>query len=106
MASSVSIVGTTAYFGSWDGYEYAVNTATGAEIWKSPSLGITTDNGCYPVNLGITSSADVVNGTVYVGGGGPNWYALNATTGAIEWSVYTGDNSQLGAHYNLSLIHI
>ena len=48
VASSVSIVGTTAYFGSWDGYEYAVNTATGAEIWKSPSLGVTTNNNCYP----------------------------------------------------------
>ncbi len=102
VAMSASIVGTTAYFGSWDGYEYAVNTATGAQIWKSPSLGITTDPGCYPVTLGITSAASVVNGTVYVGGGGPDWYALNAATGAIEWSVYTGDNSQAGAHYNWS----
>ena len=102
VATSASIVGTTAYVGSWDGYEYAINTATGAQIWKSPSLGITTDPGCYPSTIGITSSADVVNGVVYVGGGGPYWYALNAATGAIEWDVYTGDNSQAGAHYNWS----
>ena len=102
VASSASIVGTTAYFGSWDGYEYAVNTATGALVWKSPSLGITTDPGCNPSTIGITSSPAVVNGVVYVGGGGPYWYALNATTGAILWSVYTGDNSQAGAHYNWS----
>jgi outer membrane protein assembly factor BamB len=102
VASSAAIVGTTAYFGSWDGYEYAVNTSTGAQIWKSPSLGITTDPGCNPKTIGITSSPTVLNGVVYVGGGGPNWYALNASTGAILWSVYTGDNSQAGAHYNWS----
>ena len=102
VASSVSIVGTTAYFGSWDGFEYAVNTTTGAEIWKSPSLGITTDPGCAPATIGITSSPTVVNGVLYVGGGGPNWYALNPATGAIQWSVYTGLNTQAGAHYNWS----
>ncbi|MGH9079344.1 MAG: PQQ-binding-like beta-propeller repeat protein, partial [Acidimicrobiales bacterium] len=102
VASSVSIVGTTAYFGSWDGYEYAVNTATGAEIWKSPSLGITTDPGCTPSTIGITSAPTISNGVLYVGGGGPDWYALNASTGAILWSVFTGDNTQAGAHYNWS----
>ncbi len=102
VATSTSIVGTTAYVGSWDGYEYAFNTATGAQIWKSANLGITTDPGCQPVNIGITSSADVENGVVYVGGGGPYWYALNAATGATLWSVFTGDNSQVGAHYNWS----
>ncbi len=102
VASSVSIVGTTAYFGSWDGYEYAVNTATGAEIWKSPSLGITTDPGCTPSTIGITSAPSIVNGVLYVGGGGAYWYALNPATGAIEWDVYTGSNTQTGAHYNWS----
>jgi len=101
IATSVSIVGTTAYVGSWDGYEYAVNTSTGAMIWKQ-FLGTTTDPGCNPVNIGITSAAAIVNGVLYVGGGGPYWYALNPTTGAILWKVYTGDNSQAGAHYNWS----
>ncbi|HEY2638781.1 MAG TPA: PQQ-binding-like beta-propeller repeat protein [Streptosporangiaceae bacterium] len=101
VATSTSIVGTTAYVGSWDGYEYAINTSTGAVIWKQ-FLGTTTDPGCTPVNIGITSSAAVVNGVAYVGGGGPYWYALNATTGAILWKVYTGDNTQAGAHYNWS----
>ena len=90
IATSASVVGTTAYVGSWDGYEYAINTATGAQIWKSANLGITTDPGCTPSTIGITSSADLVNGVVYVGGGA-YWYALDATTGATLWSVYTGD---------------
>jgi outer membrane protein assembly factor BamB len=101
IASSVSVVGTTAYVGSWDGYEYAVNTATGAQIWKQ-FLGTTTDPGCNPVNIGITSAPAIVNGVLYVGGGGPYWYALDPNTGNILWKVSTGDNSQAGAHYNWS----
>ncbi|MBV9384297.1 MAG: PQQ-like beta-propeller repeat protein, partial [Streptosporangiaceae bacterium] len=101
IASSVSIVGTTAYFGSWDGYEYAVNTTNGSLIWKQ-FLGTTTDPGCNPVNIGVTSSPAIVNGVLYVGGGGPYWYAIDPATGNILWKVYTGDNSQAGAHYNWS----
>ncbi|HEY5400980.1 MAG TPA: PQQ-binding-like beta-propeller repeat protein, partial [Trebonia sp.] len=101
ISTSVSIVGTTAYVGAWDGYEYAINTQTGAIIWKQ-FLGTTTDPGCNPVNIGITSSAAIVNGVLYVGGGGPDWYALDPATGNILWKVYTGDNSQTGAHYNWS----
>jgi outer membrane protein assembly factor BamB len=101
IATSASVVGTTAYVGSWDGYEYAINTTTGALIWKTYT-GITTDPACNPATIGITSAAAVVNGVVYVGGGGPYFYALDASTGAILWQVYTGDNSQTGAHYNWS----
>jgi outer membrane protein assembly factor BamB len=101
IATSASVVGATAYVGSWDGYEYAINTTTGALIWKTYT-GITTDPGCNPSTIGITSAAAIVGGVVYVGGGGPYFYALDAGTGAILWQVYTGDNSQAGAHYNWS----
>jgi len=99
IATSASVVGTTAYVGSWDGNEYAINTSTGALIWKQ-SLGLTQDPGCQPPTIGITSAAAVVNGVVYVGGGDANWYALDATTGTVLWKIFTGDNSQTGAHYN------
>ena len=101
MATSTSIVGTTAYVGSWDGYEYAIDTATGTLIWKT-FLGQTTDPACNPNVIGVTSAATVVGGVVYVGGGGPYWYALSAATGAVEWQVYTGLNTQAGAYYNWS----
>ncbi len=101
IATSASVVGTTAYVGAWDGYEYAINTTTGALIWKT-STGVTVDAGCNPATIGITSAAAVVNGGVYVGGGGPYFYALDAGTGAVLWQAYTGDNSQSGAHYNWS----
>lgn len=101
IATSISIVGTTAYVGSWDGYEYAINTTTNTLQWKT-YLGITNDPGCSPATIGLTSSAAIVNGVLYVGGGDAYWYALDPATGAVLWSVYTGDNSQTGAHYNWS----
>ncbi|HEX8729834.1 MAG TPA: PQQ-binding-like beta-propeller repeat protein, partial [Ktedonobacterales bacterium] len=101
IAASPTIVNGVAYVGSWDGYEYAINAATGTLIWKT-FLGTTTAPNCQPPALGITSAATVTNGVVYVGGGDTNWYALDAATGAILWSVYTGDNSVTGGHYNWS----
>ncbi len=101
IAASATVVGGVAYVGSWDGYEYALNATTGALIWKT-YLGITTAPACSPPQLGISSVPAVVNGVVYVGGGDSNWYALDASTGAVLWSVPTGDNSATGGHYNWS----
>ena len=101
IASQAAIVGGVAYVGSWDGYEYAVNMGTGAQVWKT-NLGQTQAPACIPPTIGITSSATVDNGVVYVGGGGPYFYALDAGSGAVLWRVFTGDNSAAGGHYNWS----
>jgi outer membrane protein assembly factor BamB/regulation of enolase protein 1 (concanavalin A-like superfamily) len=102
VASQPAIVNGVAYVGSWDGNEYAINVSTGAVIWKT-FTGITTGfSYCNPQQAGISSAATVLNGTVYVGGGDSNWYALNASTGAVEWKIPTGDNSSAGGHYNWS----
>ena len=102
IASQPAIVGGVAYLGSWNGYEYAFNANTGALIWKT-YLGITTgESDCDPQTAGISSAATVLNGVVYVGGGDSDWYALDASTGAVLWDVNTGDNSAVGGHYNWS----
>ena len=101
IAASPTVVGGVVYVGSWDGYEYALNASTGGLIWKT-FIGQTTDASCSPSSLGVTSSATVQGGIVYVGGGDANWYALDASTGAILWSVYVGDTSAAGGHYNWS----
>jgi len=102
IAAQAAIVGGTIYVGSWDGYEYALDGATGAVKWKT-FLGQTYPNAsCSPNYAGITSSAAVQNGVVYVGGGDSYWYALDAATGNVLWEVYTGDNSATGGHYNWS----
>jgi outer membrane protein assembly factor BamB len=100
IAASASVAAGVVYVGAWDGYEYALDAATGAQKWKT-NLGTTSGrSGCNPAQAGISSAATVVGSTVYVGGGDANWYALDATTGAVLWSVGTGDNSPNGGHYN------
>jgi polyvinyl alcohol dehydrogenase (cytochrome) len=82
------------YYGSWDGFEYAVDAATGTQLW-SAFLGQSTDTNCTPSTLGVASTATVatitVNGTatqaVFVAGGDSNFYALNASTGAVLWNT-------------------
>jgi len=101
IAASASISGGTAFVGSWDGFEYALDAATGAVKWKQ-FLGQTVNNACDPPTIGITSAAAVVNNVVYVGGGDAYWYALDATTGAVLWRVFTGDNTAQGGYYNWS----
>jgi outer membrane protein assembly factor BamB len=100
IAASPSVVGGVVYIGSWDGNEYALDAATGALKWKT-FLGVTHGNStCVPATAGVTSSATVQSGVVYVGGGDSNWYALDAATGNVLWTVPTGDNSASGGHYN------
>jgi outer membrane protein assembly factor BamB len=87
------------YYGSWDGHEYAVDAATGARLWQSPYLGQSSPTTCTnPPTVGVASTATVgtitVNGTptqaVFAGGGGGNFYALNASTGAVIWQTQLG----------------
>jgi outer membrane protein assembly factor BamB len=86
--SSPIVVNNTLYFGSWNGYEYAVNVATGRIDW-STFLG-TDNNGCGSIPMGITSTPAYVSGTLYLGGGDGYWYALNASTGSVDWSFFVG----------------
>ncbi len=73
------------YIGSWDGYEYAINASTGAQLWKQ-FLGIQPKTKqC--IAKGITSTATIGNGVLYVGGGDGNLYALNTADGSIIWKT-------------------
>lgn len=98
IAASPIIAKNTVYIGSWDGYEYALDSLTGYQKWKT-YLGKTQGN-CVPPSLGVTSSATVQNDIVYVGGGDSYWYALDAYSGAVLWKVFTGDNSAEKGFYN------
>jgi outer membrane protein assembly factor BamB len=101
-----AVLNGVVYAGGINGYEYAVNSSTGLIIWKT-YIGEVTQPNCDPHPTGITSSATVSGGMVYVGGGNitgnltngiAGWYALNATTGAIAWNIPIG-NAGLG-YYN------
>ncbi len=101
LAASPSVVGDTVYIGSWNGFEYALNTADGSVRWKT-DLGVTasTEPNCIPGNAGVSSSAAVGNGRVYVGGGADYFYALDAATGQPVWRLFTGDAPPKDGSYN------
>lgn len=101
IAAKPAVGAGTVYEGSWDGYEYAFDEASGAMKWRA-NLGQTVGACPDQVVAGVTSSPWLAGGTAYLGGGDSNWYALDAATGHVQWSVGVGDNSTTGGLYNWS----
>jgi outer membrane protein assembly factor BamB len=66
------------YFGSLDDNIYALDAATGSQIWS------------FTTGANVLSPAAVAEGMVYVGSEDFNVYALNASNGAYVWSFKTG----------------
>lgn len=60
---------------------FCLDAATGARLW-SASVGHSPP---FQGNVGIGSTAAVVDGVVVVGGGDPAYYGLDAATGAHLW---------------------
>lgn len=102
ISTQVSVVNGVAYWGSWDGLEHASYVRTGKPIWHT-YLGQETSPGCFPVHIGVGSSAALATVSIggkptlvdFVGGGFGSYYALNAATGRVIWShsfgtPYTG----------------
>jgi outer membrane protein assembly factor BamB len=86
------------FVGSWDGYEYALDEATGSQYWRTFLGVVPNPGGCD--ELGVTSSPLTLDGTLYLGGGDDYWYSLNMYTGNVLWKVFTGDTTT--GHYNWS----
>jgi outer membrane protein assembly factor BamB len=71
--SGAAVVDGIAYFGSALGSVFAIDAASGAQLWSAP---ISSDN--------AASSPAVANGVVYINGDG--LFAFDAKTGAQLWS--------------------
>jgi outer membrane protein assembly factor BamB len=67
------VVESSAYFGSYDGNFYAVDTTTGSERWR------------FPLNNPVLSSPAVSGDLVFVGSMDGTLYALERTTGENRW---------------------
>jgi len=67
----------TVYFGSYDGYFYAVQGISGKLKWRFQSGK-------------VNSSASLLDSFVYIGSYDHCLYALNARTGAFHWKYFTG----------------
>jgi outer membrane protein assembly factor BamB len=103
VSSTPAVAGGLVYFGSMDGNIYAVNAATGEERWRFATKGERrftapgihgaiprTERMPDPFDVFMSSPA-IVGGTLYVGSGDQNVYALDAATGAVKWTFATGD---------------
>ena len=90
------VVNGTVYFGAWDGYEYAVYAQNGTLRWKA-YLGIANgDAGCGNSPRGVTATATYAGGDLFVNGGTPALFVLNASTGAPVWNVTLGGTAAQG----------
>jgi outer membrane protein assembly factor BamB len=101
VASAPSVVGHRLYVGDWSGHENMIEVHDGTVLARA-DLGLTTAPQCEPQTLGITSSAAIENGVLYVAGGDDAFYALDANTLAVLWRKSLGDNSANGGYYGWS----
>ncbi|MDP8957782.1 MAG: PQQ-binding-like beta-propeller repeat protein, partial [Actinomycetota bacterium] len=77
VVSSPLVVDNVVYVGSSNGIFYALDAATGAQIWQFPTEG------------SILGSAAMAEGVVYVGSTDGKLYALDARTGRLHCSSPT-----------------
>ena len=103
ISSSPAFHAGTVYILSMDGLVYAVDAETGKSRWTfatkgerrftAPGIhGATPRTERMPDPFDVfTSSPTIANGTVYIGSGDQNVYALDAATGALRWTFATGD---------------
>ena len=82
------VVNGVVYEGSNDGYIYAINATTGVMNWKT-FLNVATSSTCTRNPRGVTGTATVQNGVVYIGAG-QYFFALDATTGTTLWKATLG----------------
>src|SRR5438132_2478382 len=79
LRSSPAIAGATIYFGRWDAYLDAVDTATGREKWR------------FKTGYRILSSPAVVEGTIYFGSMDGIFYAVDTKSGQERWRFKTNE---------------
>jgi outer membrane protein assembly factor BamB len=98
IGSQTIVENGVAYFGSWNGHEYAVNASTGAARWNRSLGAVIQDIGpgeCYP-GLGTTATASYYNGVLYVYGANASLDALDPATGAVLWSTSAVQHPDIG----------
>lgn len=103
ISSSPAVSGGLVYISSVDGKVYAIDAKAGTEKWSFATRGERrftapgihgaiprTERMPDPFDV-FLSSPVIANGTVYIGSGDQNVYALDATTGKRKWTFATGD---------------
>lgn len=79
--SSPAVWNGTVYFGSGDGFVYAVDASSGVLRWKFKTGDV------------VHASPAVADGMVFIGSWDSNFYALDAATGTEKWRFKTGEDA-------------
>ncbi len=82
--SSPAVFEGVVYFGSGDGFLYALDASTGKLKWKFRTGSV------------VHASPAIDDGTVFVGSWDSGLYALEAATGKPKWKLQTGTDPQAG----------
>jgi eukaryotic-like serine/threonine-protein kinase len=103
ITSSPAVFQGRVYFASYDGNIYAVDAKTGSKVWKFATEGEHRFTGKHlhgsdpaaesmpdPFDFYL-SSPSIAEGTLYVGSGDGNVYALDAASGGLRWKFHTGN---------------
>ena len=85
IVSSPVTLGGVIYFGSDDGYVYAVDAASGRQVWRRGTNGP------------VSATPAIDHGVLYIGSYDGKFYALDLRTGAPKWKFQTGGERQFEA---------
>jgi len=89
--SRPAVADGTVYFSSDDGYLFAVDAATGKQVWKFDMGRPLAERKPIPQAWDyMQSSPAVADGLVFSGTSNMSFYAVDAGTGQAKWSVQVG----------------
>jgi polyvinyl alcohol dehydrogenase (cytochrome) len=81
-----AVVDGIVYFGTWEGIFYALEAATGREVWRFDARQhVGRESAWRERGIGIRSGISVSGGRVYFGDTGGYLTAADAKTGAVLW---------------------
>jgi len=84
-----TVIGDTIYFGTLSGYQYALESATGAQKWRH-FIGYSHHPGA--PTQGVRSSCQFDNGRIYFGTGLAKVHCLDADSGRELWQTQIDKN--------------
>jgi outer membrane protein assembly factor BamB len=109
LLASPTVVGGVIYIGAMDGEFYAISQATHQVLWSDFLGTVTIPAACGPNVRGILATAALAIDpatsqlTAYVNAPNGYVYALNAATGAVEWSgLLDPTDYPIGYYYSYS----
>jgi eukaryotic-like serine/threonine-protein kinase len=95
--SSPTAFNNTIYFGSDEGYLYAIDANLGVLKWK------------FSITPQVRASPIISNSTLYVGAGGPNtqlFYALDANSGTTKWTFSASPDAFSSAVISSNIVYV